>query len=129
MPMNPIDQLPFLACCVLLSAIAPATAADTLKVGMIVPLTGAAVEEGSYEINGAKLAAEAVNKAGGVLDKQIELVIEDDQTTNPGVVLAFSKLAGNADISAFLGPIRSTQIHAIAPDVMKAGKPMMIGGT
>ena len=79
--------------------------------------------------NGAKLAVAEVNKAGGVLGRPIELVIEDDQTTNPGAVLAFSKLAGDPDIPAFLGPIRSTQVHAIAPDVLKLGKPVMFGGT
>ena len=64
-----------------------------------------------------------------MLGKQIELIIEDDQTTNPGIVLAFSKLAAQSDIVAFLGSIRSTQVHAMAPDVLKLGKPVMIGGT
>ena len=40
----------------------------------------------------AQMAIDEINKAGGVLGKQVELVIEDDQTTNPGIVLAFSKL-------------------------------------
>lgn len=101
----------------------------TLKIGMCVPMTGPAAEPGRYAINGAKLALEAANKAGGVLGKQVELVAEDDQTTNPGVVLAFSKLAAQSDIVAFLGSIRSTQVHAMAPDVLKLGKPVMIGGT
>jgi branched-chain amino acid transport system substrate-binding protein len=103
--------------------------AATIKIGMCVPVTGPAAEQGLWAQNGAKLALAAVNKAGGVLGKPVELVIEDDQTTNPGVVLAFSKLAAQDDIPAFLGPIRSTQVHAIAPDVLKLGKPVMIGGT
>jgi branched-chain amino acid transport system substrate-binding protein len=86
-------------------------------------------EQGLWAQNGAKLALAAVNKAGGVLGKQVELVIEDDQTTNPGIVLAFSKLAAQDDIVGFLGSIRSTQVHAMAPDVLKLGKPVMIGGT
>jgi branched-chain amino acid transport system substrate-binding protein len=101
----------------------------TLKIGMCAPVTGPAAESGGYAIKGAKLALEAVNKAGGILGKQAELVIEDDQTTNPGIVLAFSKLAAQSDIVAFLGSIRSTQVHAMAPDVLKLGKPVMIGGT
>ena len=101
----------------------------TIKIGMCAPVTGPAAESGGYAINGAKLALDAVNKAGGVLGKQVELVIEDDQTTNPGIVLAFSKLAAQSDIVGFLGSIRSTQIHAMAPDVLKVGKPVMIGGT
>src|SRR6266852_6237158 len=101
----------------------------TLKIGMCSPVTGPAAEQGLWAQNGAKLALDAVNKACGILGKQAELVIEDDQTTNPGIVLAFSKLAAESDIVAFLGSIRSTQVHAISPDVMKLGKPVMIGGT
>jgi branched-chain amino acid transport system substrate-binding protein len=101
----------------------------TIKIGMCVPVTGPAAEQGLWAQNGAKLALAAVNKAGGVLGKQVELVIEDDQTTNPGIVLAFSKLAAQPDIVGFLGSIRSTQVHAMAPDVLKLGKPVMIGGT
>jgi branched-chain amino acid transport system substrate-binding protein len=103
--------------------------ASTTKIGMCAPVTGPAAESGRYAIQGAKIALESVNKAGGILGKQAELVIEDDQTTNPGIVLAFSKLAAQPDIVAFLGSIRSTQVHAMAPDVLKLGKPVMIGGT
>ena len=103
--------------------------AATIKIGMCAPVTGPAAESGGYAIKGAKLALDAVNKAGGILGKQAELIVEDDQTTNPGIVLAFSKLAAQSDIVAFLGSIRSTQVHAMAPDVLKLGKPVMIGGT
>jgi len=106
-----------------------ASSAEPLKIGMVASLTGPAAEVGRYAIQGAKLAAEEVNKTGGVLGRPIELVIEDNQTTNPGVVLAFSKLAGDKDIPAFIGPPFSTQIHAIAPDIQRLGKPVMIGGT
>jgi branched-chain amino acid transport system substrate-binding protein len=51
----------------------------TLKIGMCAPVTGPAAESGGYAIKGAKLALEAVNKAGGVLGKQLELIVEDDQ--------------------------------------------------
>ena len=101
----------------------------TIKIGMCAPITGPAAEAGKYATGGAKLAVEAVNKAGGVLGKQLELIVEDDQTTNPGIVLAFSKLASQPDIVGFLGSIRSTQVHAMAPDVMKLAKPVMFGGT
>jgi len=101
----------------------------TLKIGMCAPITGPAAESGGYAVKGAKLALEAINKAGGVMGKQLELIVEDDQTTNPGIVLAFSKLASQPDIVGFLGSIRSTQVHAMAPDVLKLGKPVMIGGT
>jgi len=102
---------------------------STLKVGMVLPVTGPGADAGRFALNGAKLALEAVNKAGGVLGKPMELVTEDDQTTNPGAVLAFSKLASQPDIVAFLGSIRSTQNHAMAPDILKTAKPVLFGGT
>jgi branched-chain amino acid transport system substrate-binding protein len=106
-----------------------AQAADPIKIGMVAPLTGPAAESGGFQTQGAKLALEEINKAGGVLGRPLELTIEDDQTTNPGVVLAFSKLAGNGEFVGFIGSIRSTQLHAMAPDVLKVGKPVMMGGT
>src|ERR1700686_4346375 len=101
----------------------------TMKIGMCAPVTGPAAESGRYAQIGAKIALAAVNKAGGVLGKQVELVIEDDQTTNPGIGLAYSNLAAQSHIVGFLGSIRSTQVHAMSPDVLKIGKPVMIGGT
>jgi branched-chain amino acid transport system substrate-binding protein len=108
---------------------APTHAADPIKIGMVIPLTGSIAESGKYGIQGARLAIEEINKAGGVLGRPLELVIEDDQSANPSTILAFNKLAGDNDIVAFLGPTRSTQIQAMSPAVQKAGKPVMIGGT
>ncbi len=105
-----------------------ARAEDTIKIGVVSPATGPAAEAGKFQLNGARQALEAVNEKG-VLGRKLELVIEDDQTTNPGAVLAFSRLSGRSDIVAFIGSIRSTQVHAMSPDVMKVGKPMMVGGT
>ena len=102
---------------------------ETVKIGMVLPVTGPAADSGGYALAGAKIALDRVNKAGGVLGKQVELVTEDDQTTNPGAVLAFSKLAAQPDIVAFLGSIRSTQNHAMASDILKTGKPVCFGGT
>ena len=101
---------------------------ETIKIGVVNPATGPAAESGRFQLNGARQALEAVNEKG-VLGRKFELVIEDDQTTNPGAVLAFSRLASRPEIAAFIGSIRSTQVDAMSPDVLKVGKPMMIGGT
>ena len=101
-------------------------AGATIRIGMVLPVTGPGADAGRFALNGAKIALEAVNKAGGVLGKPLEIVTEDDQTTNPGAVLAFSKLASQPDLVGFLGSIRSTQNHAMAPDILKTGKPVML---
>jgi len=111
------------------SVLAFSAAADPIRIGLVSEITGPNAEAGSYTINGAKLAVEQINKKGGILGKQVELVIEDNQSTNPGTVLAFSKLGGNKDIPAIIGPIRSTQVQAASPTIQKAGIPVMIGGT
>jgi branched-chain amino acid transport system substrate-binding protein len=117
-----------LAAAGLLAAPRIARAADPIVIGVTVPITGPAAEAGRFMMNGIKLALEDVNK-DGVLGRPMQVATEDDQTTNPGSVLAFSRLAGRPEIPAFIGSIRSTQVNAMAPDVLKTGKPMMFGGT
>lgn len=106
-----------------------ARAAETIRIGVTSPETGAAAESGKFMRDGIKLAVDAVNAKGGVMGRKLETVVADDQTTNPGSVLAFSKLASDPSMVAFIGSIRSTQVQAMAPSVLKVAKPMMIGGT
>jgi branched-chain amino acid transport system substrate-binding protein len=112
--------------------VAPAVvgrAADTLRIGVVSPETGAAAQSGGFMRGGIALAVEAVNRQGGVLGRTLETVVADDQTSNPGAVLAFSKLASDPSIVGFIGSVRSTQVQAMAPSVLRSGRPMMIGGT
>ena len=104
-------------------------AADPIKIGMMAESTGPNAEAGIYQINGAKMAIEEVNAAGGVLGRPLELRTEDNQSTNPGSVLAISKLTSAGDMTALIGSVRSTQIQAVSPTVKKAGLPMIVGGT
>jgi branched-chain amino acid transport system substrate-binding protein len=106
-----------------------ASAQDTIKIGLVNEATGPNAEAGIYTVNGARLALEEINAAGGVLGKKVELKLEDNQSTNPGTVLAFSKLFGEKNIVAIIGPIRSTQTQAASPTIAKAGVPVAVGGT
>jgi branched-chain amino acid transport system substrate-binding protein len=104
-------------------------AADPIKFGMMAESSGPNAEAGIYQINGAKMAVEEINAAGGVLGRPLELRAEDNQSTNPGSVLAISKLTSGGDMTALIGSVRSTQIQAVAPTVAKAGLPIVVGGT
>ncbi|MEA3112728.1 MAG: branched-chain amino acid transport system substrate-binding protein [Caballeronia sp.] len=106
-----------------------AQAADSTKIGMITESTGPNSEAGLYQLNGAKLALDEVNQAGGVLGRQIELRNEDNQSANPGSVMAVSKLTSSGDLTALIATVRSTQVQAISPTVMKVGLPTFMGGT
>lgn len=71
-----------LLCIVMVSAFTvTAMAAETIKIGVNVPLTGFAASDGESALNGAKLAMEQINKAGGIDGKQLELVVYDDQAS------------------------------------------------
>jgi len=118
-----------LVLCATLPVATGANAVEPIKIGVVNMLTGPLAEGGSFQVNGLQLALEDVNKAGGILGRPVELRTEDNASTNPGTVLAFSKLFTDPAIKAIVGPIASTQIQAASPAIAKAGIPTMIGGT
>ena len=77
----------------------PALGADPIKIGLVNETTGPNAEAGAYTVNGTRLAVDEVNAKGGIMGRPIELRIEDNQSTNPGTVLAYSKLTGEGDIT------------------------------
>ena len=121
--------LHFLFSCALALGAAGAGAAEPIRIGVVNEISGVQAQAGEFTLFGIRLAQEEINKAGGVLGRQIELQVEDNQSTNPGTVLAFSKLGSRKDIAGIIGPIRSTQIQAASPTIAKSGIPTMIGGT
>src|SRR5256886_9602465 len=100
-----------------------------VKIGQIVSITGEGAEAGQYMRWGAELAVEQANRAGGIKGRPVQLVLEDDKTTNPGAVAALQRLLEDKEIEGVPGPIRSTQIQALLPTVNEAGLPVMIGGS
>ena len=118
-----------LAFCASLLFSAGAHAADPVRIGVVSTLTGPYAEWGTFQVNGLKLAMEEIHQAGGILGRTIELHIEDNASTNPGTVLAFTKLFTDPEIRGIVGPIASTQIQAASPSIARSGIPTMIGGT
>jgi branched-chain amino acid transport system substrate-binding protein len=108
---------------------AGANAAEPIKIGVVSTLTGPYAEWGTFQVNGLQLALEDIRKSGGILGREVELRIEDNASTNPGTVLAFTKLFTDPEIKGIVGPIASTQIQAASPAIARSGVPTMIGGT
>ncbi len=100
-----------------------------IKIGQVIPITGEAAESGKYHKQGAELAVEKINAAGGIKGRKLTIVLEDDQTTNPGAVAALQKLLEDKEIPAIIGSIRSTQVQAMLPTINEAKIPVAIGGT
>ena len=69
-----------------LSLLIPVTACaaeeETIKIGIVLELTGELAPMGEKMLNGARMAVDEINAAGGVLGKPVELV-EEDGGTNP----------------------------------------------
>jgi branched-chain amino acid transport system substrate-binding protein len=115
---------------VLVGAVGPVFAqAKPIKLGQIIPMTGEAAESGKYHKQGAEIAVDKINAAGGINGRKIQIVLEDDQTTNPGGVAALQKLLEDKEIPMILGSIRSTQVQAMLPTINEAKIPVAIGGT
>jgi ABC-type branched-subunit amino acid transport system substrate-binding protein len=69
-----------------------AAQADTIKIGVPVPLSGPYASAGIDIANAAKMAAAKINAAGGVLGKQLEILPEDDACDAQQGVQAAQKL-------------------------------------
>ncbi len=88
----------------LLGVTSTATAAETVRFGLIMPLTGPAAVVGTQQMQGVKFAVDEVNAKGGVAGRKIELLIEDDQAKSDQAVLAFNKLVDLEHVPlAFIG--------------------------
>ncbi len=113
-------------------------AADKIKIGFNAPLTGFAASDGKSSSEGAKLAVEQINAAGGINGKMLELVIYDDQAKAAQSIPIASKLIGQDKVvvgvsGSYSGPTRSAagvyqeakipyiSAYAIHPDITRAG--------
>ena len=84
-----------------------ALAADTIKIGLSGPFTGGSSSMGVSMRDGAKLAVEEINKAGGVLGKKLEVVERDDEGKNEVGVQVAQELINKEQVVATLGFINT----------------------
>ncbi|HXW41741.1 MAG TPA: ABC transporter substrate-binding protein [Xanthobacteraceae bacterium] len=91
-----------------------ARAADAVKVGMIDPFTGVYAAVAQNELIGVKFAAEQINAQGGVLGRQIELLVEDSANDVGTGVEKARKLIERDGIQFLIGDVNSAIALAIA---------------
>ena len=101
--------------------------AETIKIGVIQPLTGSVAFPGTTFVEGAKMAAEKINKHGGVLGKQIELVIEDGQCKGANSVSAAEKLIVKDKVPVLIGSFCSGATVTVMPVAEKYKIPLVTG--
>ncbi|MCL4765046.1 MAG: ABC transporter substrate-binding protein [Hyphomicrobiaceae bacterium] len=103
-----------------------ASAQDTIRIGVTQPLTGAFAASGNYVAQGAKLAEEEINKAGGVLGKKIELIVEDNKSNPTEAVATAEKLIVKDKVPVMMGAWSSTLTLAVMPKLEEYGVPMLV---
>jgi branched-chain amino acid transport system substrate-binding protein len=101
-------------------------AQDTIKIGVTQPLTGAFAASGNYVAQGAKIAEEEINKAGGVLGKKIELIVEDNKSNPTEAVATAEKLIVKDKVPVMLGAWSSTLTLAVMPKLEEYKVPMLV---
>src|SRR5580658_7517308 len=92
-----------------------ANAQETVKIGVIQPLTGSVAYNGTTDVNGIKLALGEINARGGVLGKKVEIVVEDGQCKPADTVNAAEKLTQRDKVVALIGAFCSSATAAIMP--------------
>ena len=90
---------------------------NVLKIGSIGPVTGAAAIYGNAVANGAQLAVDEINAAGG--DIQLEFTMQDDEHDAEKSVNAFNKLMDEG-VQVVVGTVTTAPCTAVAAEAYAA---------
>jgi urea ABC transporter substrate-binding protein len=108
---------------VLATAAAAAVAAEPLKVGLMEDVSGDLAVLGKPKLDGSQLAVEEINKAGGILGRQIELIHLDPQGDNARYQEFTRRLLSKDKVDVLIGGITSASREAIRPIVDRTQTP------
>jgi branched-chain amino acid transport system substrate-binding protein len=120
--MKPLAY-PLLAIALLLTTYAKE--GDAIKIGEYASLTGKEATFGQSAHKGIVMAFEEINSAGGVLDRKLELVSEDNQTKPGESGTVAKKLISRDKVIALLGEVSSGRSLEVAPLAQNAHIPMI----
>ncbi len=98
---------------------------DTVRIGVIAELTGAIPAVGASCRNGAQMAAQEINDAGGIeiggVKKKVELFIEDSASKPEQAAGVAQKLINRSDVVAIVGPNSSSNALPASEIAEKSG--------
>jgi branched-chain amino acid transport system substrate-binding protein len=96
-----------------------------ILVGYYGDLSGRTSSFGQSTKNGVEMAADEINKAGGVNGRQIQIITEDDQGEPNKAATVVTKLINQDKVQALLGEVASSNTLAAAPKAQEAKIPMI----
>jgi urea transport system substrate-binding protein len=96
-----------------------------IKLGFLSGLTGLETILGETQLNCFNLAIAEINNAGGIAGRQIDVTVEDDQTTTRGAIDKARKLVNDDEVDAIIGLIASLT-HVAARSVTTPAKKLLM---
>lgn len=103
-----------------------ASGGNTIKVGILAPLTGDAAQYGIAASNGAKLYFDQLNAAGGINGKTIEYILLDEKGQAADAVTAYNNLLEQG-VTAIVGDVTTAPTVAVAIESASANMPLITG--
>src|SRR5688500_14298647 len=100
-------------------------ASGPILVGYYGDLSGRTSSFGQSTKNGVEMAADEINKAGGVKGRQIQIITEDKQGDANKAATVTTKLINQDRVHALLGEVASSNSLAAAPKAQEAKIPMI----
>ena len=95
-----------------------AVAADPIKVGLSMALTGAVAPNGKQNLLALEIWRDDVNAKGGLLGRPVELVYYDDQSNPNNVPGIYTKLISVDKVDLLIGPYATNMIAPAMPAIM-----------
>jgi branched-chain amino acid transport system substrate-binding protein len=117
-----------LAGAMLLSAPLAANAADTIKIGFPIPLSGPTAVYGKPVLAGAEMAVAEINAKGGVLGKKLEILSRDSKANADEAVRLSRELIIKDSVDFLVGTLTSAEAPAVST-VAKENKVVFIAPT
>jgi branched-chain amino acid transport system substrate-binding protein len=100
------------------------SAAQSIKIGVVVPITSVLAPYGTPFVEAMNLAVEAANKNGGINGSKIELVVEDSQASNTVAINALNKVLQSNPVAVFSSAL-GTQVLALMPITEREKVPLI----
>ncbi len=94
-------------------------------VGYYGDLSGRTSSFGQSTKNGVEMAADEINKAGGINGRTVQIITEDDQGEPNKAATVVTKLINQDKVQALLGEVASSNSLAAAPKAQEAKVPMI----
>ncbi|MDR1192751.1 MAG: ABC transporter substrate-binding protein [Peptococcaceae bacterium] len=96
-------------------------AAAPIRFGIMGPITGPNVLQGTYASHGADIFERMINEDGGILGRPVEVIFEDLGETEQSSISTYTKLASRGDLSG-IGIVSNTNFAIAVDDVAKEMK-------